>query len=532
MDFGKLLDLAKKNQDVNKDQLMRSKDPVLEFKMPGRETKSKPNLSAIQARLQAHQERLRRQELEQTKSSKTQAPGARPNPVDRPGPGPSRTNTGNTAKPKPNPTPSVASGATRPSSSTVKQSEKPNSSKLPLPKPVANGKPAPVNSDKQIRPSSSSSRISDPQPNRPKPAKPLSSKPAAPKPTTTPGLSFQQMLRLAEKQQKEPVKDDVPLLDPLKMRAATKPVPPPPPPPAKSKPDSKIRPAVAYSGAHNPVKVATVGKAMDKKPTKPPSTVSSKADVRQAPHSNQRPNQIVQRGQRQPDGLSNGMKRSETQSKNVKPGSGGRIPPLKKQDDRFSGPKRDLKNPHQVSNGVKRDNRGNPIVQRGQPSAPSSSSSQQKSAPAGKPSKLPPKSGASTSTIRPAPKSAYPEKFDPFRDSLKKRPKPVPSTREEDEDEYDDDMDDFIDDTPYDDDYRNDYSEEIRKMFRYDPRRYVGREDLDDIDNMESNIHQQWKEEAISAYIGRKEDEREEELERQELARERARKKSQVRKIV
>ena len=84
---------------------------------------------------------------------------------------------------------------------------------------------------------------------------------------------------------------------------------------------------------------------------------------------------------------------------------------------------------------------------------------------------------------------------------------------EEDEEEYDSEMDDFIDDE-YSEDEEVNASQEIRKLFKYDPKKYAGRDD--DIDDMETDYHTMQKEERMSLRLGVKEDEearREEERE-------------------
>ncbi|XP_031623290.1 protein SPT2 homolog [Contarinia nasturtii] len=70
----------------------------------------------------------------------------------------------------------------------------------------------------------------------------------------------------------------------------------------------------------------------------------------------------------------------------------------------------------------------------------------------------------------------------------------------EDEDEYDSEMDDFIDD----DDEEINYSSAIKNIFGYDKSRY--RDEDDDVDNMESTFAQQQREEFISKKIGIMED--------------------------
>jgi protein SPT2 len=68
----------------------------------------------------------------------------------------------------------------------------------------------------------------------------------------------------------------------------------------------------------------------------------------------------------------------------------------------------------------------------------------------------------------------------------------------DDDEEYDSEMDDFIDDGPEEE---QDYSKYISEIFGYDKSRYKHVDD--DIDNMESTFAQQMKEEVISTKIGK-----------------------------
>ncbi|KAK8738597.1 hypothetical protein OTU49_003957 [Cherax quadricarinatus] len=104
--------------------------------------------------------------------------------------------------------------------------------------------------------------------------------------------------------------------------------------------------------------------------------------------------------------------------------------------------------------------------------------------------------------------------------SAPKRPtyNPTPKMRiESDSEEYDSEMDDFIDDG----DQEVDFSSEIRRMFGYDRRKY--QDDDDDCDDMEASFSQVQKEERISAKIGLKEDlediQREEEEKKRKMMR-------------
>ncbi|XP_063923208.1 protein SPT2 homolog [Zophobas morio] len=71
----------------------------------------------------------------------------------------------------------------------------------------------------------------------------------------------------------------------------------------------------------------------------------------------------------------------------------------------------------------------------------------------------------------------------------------------DDDEDYDSEMDDFIDDGPEE---SEDYSKYISEIFGYDKSRY--RNVDDDIDNMESTFAQQMREEVISTKIGIMED--------------------------
>jgi hypothetical protein len=72
----------------------------------------------------------------------------------------------------------------------------------------------------------------------------------------------------------------------------------------------------------------------------------------------------------------------------------------------------------------------------------------------------------------------------------------------DEEDEYDSEMDDFIADDDEDINeahakiYNEQYSQEIRKLFKYNPNKYK-HIDEDDIDNMETDYHSQLREEKM-----------------------------------
>nr|XP_045591988.1 protein SPT2 homolog [Procambarus clarkii] len=110
-----------------------------------------------------------------------------------------------------------------------------------------------------------------------------------------------------------------------------------------------------------------------------------------------------------------------------------------------------------------------------------------------------------------------------------KRPayNPPPKMRiasDSEEEDDDSDMDDFIDDG----DQGIDISSEIRNLFGYDKRKY--QDDDDDCDDMEASFSQMQKEERISAKIGLKEDlediQREEEERKRKMMRMKQLKKS------
>lgn len=103
----------------------------------------------------------------------------------------------------------------------------------------------------------------------------------------------------------------------------------------------------------------------------------------------------------------------------------------------------------------------------------------------------------------------------------KKRPMAAPKRRiiDDDESEYDSEMDDFIDDDPQE----NDYSKYIKEIFGYDKSKY--RYDDDDVDNMESNFAQQQREEFISKKIGLMEDLEDMRMEEEEKKRKKAKRR-------
>ncbi|PIA38584.1 hypothetical protein AQUCO_02700059v1 [Aquilegia coerulea] len=82
----------------------------------------------------------------------------------------------------------------------------------------------------------------------------------------------------------------------------------------------------------------------------------------------------------------------------------------------------------------------------------------------------------------------------------------------------------------FDDEEDEDPSSIIRRMFRYDPRKYVGRDDDDDR-NMEANFDDIEREEKRSSRIAREEDEREARLIEEEERRERMRKEAKRRRL-
>lgn len=98
---------------------------------------------------------------------------------------------------------------------------------------------------------------------------------------------------------------------------------------------------------------------------------------------------------------------------------------------------------------------------------------------------------------------------------------------DEEEDEYDSEMDDFLDDESDEEDTRkSSYSKEIQEIFKYDPKRYK-HINLDDCDNMETNFHNQLKEEKASLRLGIQEDIMEMKIEA-ELERKKLNKKRQM----
>ncbi|EFA13317.1 protein SPT2 homolog [Tribolium castaneum] len=106
------------------------------------------------------------------------------------------------------------------------------------------------------------------------------------------------------------------------------------------------------------------------------------------------------------------------------------------------------------------------------------------------------------------PKDLKPKQFPPpdvrrkeFPPRDVKRKPLVNKRRILDDDEYDSEMDDFIDDGPEE---GEDYSKYISEIFGYDKSKY--RNVDDDIDNMESTFAQQMREEVISTKIGIMED--------------------------
>jgi protein SPT2 len=98
---------------------------------------------------------------------------------------------------------------------------------------------------------------------------------------------------------------------------------------------------------------------------------------------------------------------------------------------------------------------------------------------------------------------------------------------DDDDDEYDSEMDDFIADDDDDDldnsneqhkKYTNEYSKHIRQMFKYNPERYKD-ENIDDIDDMDTDFTSLMREERMSAKIAQLEEEREDRLEAEREAR-------------
>ncbi|KAJ6639797.1 Protein SPT2 like [Pseudolycoriella hygida] len=85
-----------------------------------------------------------------------------------------------------------------------------------------------------------------------------------------------------------------------------------------------------------------------------------------------------------------------------------------------------------------------------------------------------------------------------------KKPRKRHLVIDDDDSDYDSEMDDFIvDDGPEQQDYQ-DYSEHIQKIFGYDKSKYRGMDE--DVDNMESSFAQQMREEYVSKKIGLMED--------------------------
>ncbi|RZC37421.1 SPT2 -like [Asbolus verrucosus] len=97
-----------------------------------------------------------------------------------------------------------------------------------------------------------------------------------------------------------------------------------------------------------------------------------------------------------------------------------------------------------------------------------------------------------------APPDVRKKEFPPW--DVKRKPA-VNKRRILDDEEYDSEMDDFIDDGPEEEE---DYSKYISEIFGYDKSRYRNMDD--DVDNMESSFAQQMREEVISTKIGIMED--------------------------
>lgn len=103
------------------------------------------------------------------------------------------------------------------------------------------------------------------------------------------------------------------------------------------------------------------------------------------------------------------------------------------------------------------------------------------------------------------PKDLKPKQFPPSDRSREFPPrdikrKPLVNKRRilDDDEEYDSEMDDFIDDGPEE---SEDYSKLISEIFKYDKSKYRNMDDDDD--NMESTFAQQMREEVISTKIGK-----------------------------
>lgn len=110
--------------------------------------------------------------------------------------------------------------------------------------------------------------------------------------------------------------------------------------------------------------------------------------------------------------------------------------------------------------------------------------------------------------VKIAPKDIKPKQFPPSdvrRNDLPpagvKRKPPLLMKKgrilDEEDEEYDSEMDDFIDDGPEED---GDYSKYISEIFGYDKSKYRNADE--DVDNMESTFAQQMREECISTKIG------------------------------
>lgn len=91
-------------------------------------------------------------------------------------------------------------------------------------------------------------------------------------------------------------------------------------------------------------------------------------------------------------------------------------------------------------------------------------------------------------------------------------------------------MDDFIADDDEDQNeqqkkYTKEYSKHIRQMFKYNPERYKD-ENIDDIDNMDTDFTSLMREERMSGKIAQLEEEREDRLESEREARRKAKEKT------
>ncbi|XP_045480439.1 protein SPT2 homolog [Harmonia axyridis] len=85
---------------------------------------------------------------------------------------------------------------------------------------------------------------------------------------------------------------------------------------------------------------------------------------------------------------------------------------------------------------------------------------------------------------------------------------------DDDDDEYDSEMDDFIDDGPEEEE---NYSKYIQEIFGYNKSKYANMDD--DVDLMESSFCQQMREEEFSSHIGELEDIEQERLEQEHKRR-------------